>query len=224
MSTLQPILSRRRLILLRPRLIVTFLLAAVLGFLLPDHWAVWQKALLSWCAGTAAYLPLVSWNMSRADEDSLQRHASALDDSAWLILLIGMVATAASVGGIVALLFGAPSASGSRTPDVILAAATMILSWLFMQMIFAIHYTHIYYGDENGDIRRGLKFAGDEPPDFWDFVYFTVSVGATAQTSDTSVESRRMRRIVTGHAIYSFFFNTAILAMAINIGAGLIGH
>ena len=135
-----------------------------------------------------------------------------------------MVATAASVGGIVALLYGAPSASGSRAPDALLAGATMILSWLFMQIIFAIHYTHIYYGDENGDIRGGLKFAGNDEPDFWDFVYFTVSIGATAQTSDTAVETRRMRRIVTAQAIYSFIFNTAVLATAVNIAAGLVGH
>ena len=211
-------------ILLRPRLIGSFLLAAVLGFLLPDGWAVWEKALLSWCAGIAVYLPLVTWDMTRAGDDGLRRRASALDDSAWVILLICMAAAAASVGAIVALLYGAPSASGSRVPDAALAGATMVLSWLFVQVIFAIHYTNIFYGDENGDIRGGLKFAGGGDPDFWDFVYFTVSIGATAQTSDTSVETRRMRRIVTAQAIYSFLFNTAVLAMAVNIGAGLVGH
>ena len=211
-------------ILLRPRLIWSFLLAAIIGFLLPDGFALWQKAMVSWCAGTVAYMGLISWNMSRASLDSLRRHASALDDSAWVILLIGMVATAASFGGIAALLYGPPSASGSKLPDALLAGGTMMLSWLFMQLIFAVHYTHIYYGDENGTERGGLKFAGTDEPDFWDFVYFTVSVGATAQTSDTSVESRRMRRIVTAQAIYSFFFNTAVLALAINIAAGLVGH
>ena len=65
---------------------------------------------------------------------------------------------------------------------------------------------------------------GADEPDYWDFVYFTVSIGAAAQTSDTAVESRRMRRIVTAQAIYSFFFNTAVLALAINIAAGLVGH
>ena len=211
-------------ILLRPRLIGSFLAAALIGFLLPDGFALGQKALLSWCAGTIAYMALISWNMSRASLDSLRRHASALDDSAWVILLIGMMATAASFGGIAALLYGPASPSGSRVPDALLAGGTMILSWLFMQFIFAVHYTHIYYGDENGESRGGLKFTGADEPDFWDFVYFTVSIGATAQTSDTGVETRRMRRIVTAQAIYSFFFNTAVLALAINIAAGLIGH
>lgn len=211
-------------ILLRPRLVGSFLLAAVLGFLLPDGFALWQKALLSWCAGTAVYVGLISWSMTRASLDSLKRRASALDDSAWVILLIGMVATAASFGGIAALLYGPATPSGSKLPDAFLAGGTMVLSWFFMQAIFAVHYTHVYYGDENGAARGGLKFAGTEEPDFWDFVYFTTSVGATAQTSDTSVESRRMRRIVAAQAVYSFFFNTAVLALAINIAAGLAGH
>lgn len=211
-------------ILLRPRLIGSFLAAALIGFLLPDGFELWQKALLSWCAGTLAYMVLISWNMSRASLDSLRRHASTLDDSAWVILLVGMVATAASFGGIAALLYGPPSSSGSRVPDALLAGGTMMLSWLFMQVIFAVHYTHIYYGDEHGETRGGLKFTGEDEPDFWDFVYFTVSIGATAQTSDTGVESRRMRRIVTAQSVYAFFFNTAVLALAINIAAGLVGH
>jgi uncharacterized membrane protein len=211
-------------IILRPRLILSFFVAAGLAFFLPDHLVLWEKALTAWCTGTAVYMVLIASQMTRASEESTRRHASALDDSAWVILLIGMAATAASFGGIAALLYGATTSSGSHLPDITLAACTMVLSWVFMQVVFAVHYTHIYYGDENGVERGGLKFAGDDPPDFWDFVYFTVSIGATAQTSDTGVETRRMRRIVTAQAVYSFFFNTAVLAMAINIGAGLIGH
>ncbi|MCW6508088.1 DUF1345 domain-containing protein [Lichenifustis flavocetrariae] len=211
-------------IFLRPRLIFSFVGAALLALALPDHLAIGEKALTAWCTGTAVYMALISWQMSRATPEKTRRQASALDDSAWVILLIGMAATAASFGGIAALLYGAPSASGSKVPDVILAATTMILSWAFMQMIFAVHYTHIYFGEQDGEARGGLKFTGTEEPDFWDFVYFTVSIGATAQTSDTGVESRRMRRIVTAQAVYSFFFNTAVLALAINIAAGLAGH
>ncbi|MDX7953042.1 DUF1345 domain-containing protein [Lichenihabitans sp. Uapishka_5] len=211
--------------LLRPRLIGSFVLAALIGFLLPDGFALWQKALLSWCAGTVTYMALISWTMSRSSQDALRTSASALDDSAWIILLIGMVATAASFGGIAALLFGTPSPGGSKLPDALLAGGTMICSWAFMQVIFTVHYAHIYYGDdENGSARGGLKFSGDDEPDFWDFIYFTTSIGATAQTSDTAVVTRRMRRIVAAQAVYSFLFNTAVLAMAINIAAGLVGH
>ena len=211
-------------ILLRPRLIGSFLLAAILGFLLPDGFVLWQKALLSWCAGTAVYMVLMAWSMASGSVENLKRRAPPLDDSAWVILVIGMVATAASFGGIAALLYGPTSPSGSKLPDALLAGGTMVLSWFFMQAIFAVHYAHIYYGDENGEARGGLKFSGTAEPDFWDFVYFTTSVGATAQTSDTAVESRRMRRIVAAQAVYSFFFNTAVLALAINIAAGLVGH
>ena len=209
---------------LRPRLIVSMLTAVVIVLALPQAMVVWQRALIGWCIGVSLYVILIVWLLSRATPESVRRQASALDDSAWVILMIAMAATVASFGAIGALLANPPSPSESRVPDIILAATTMVLSWVFMQITFAVHYTHIFFGDEAGSPRGGLQFAGDNNPDFWDFVYFTVSVGATAQTSDTGVTSKRMRRIVTAQAVYSFFFNTAVLAMAINIAAGLFGH
>lgn len=113
----------------------------------------------------------------------------------------------------------------ARGARVALTAATILCSWFFVQMIFAVHYTHTFYGGDEGDEgpRGGLDFPGDDEPLFSDFVYFAVSVGATSQTSDTAVPSQRMRRIVTAHAVFAFFFNTTILALTINIAAGLVG-
>ena len=208
---------------LRPRLVIAFLLGAAVGFLLPGELPIWSKGLICWCAGVVFYIVLVVWEFSRASLDRIRERASRLDDSAPVILVIAMVATLASFGAIAALLF-AP-ASPAKGAEVALAATTMILSWAFIQVIFAIHYTHIFYGDVNGDKRGGLEFGGkDDAPDFWDFLYFTVSIGATAQTSDTIVTTKTMRRIVLAQSIYAFFFNTAVLALAINIAASLAGH
>lgn len=208
---------------LRPRLVIAFLLAAGLGVLLPAYVPFWTKGLIAWCVGVVIYVVLVVWEFSRASIEKIMDRASRLDDTAPVILVIGMVATVASVGGIAALLLA--SASNDKTAEISLAACTMISSWCFIQVIFAIHYTHIFYGGVDGSARGGLEFGGkDDEPDFWDFLYFTVSIGATAQTSDTVVTSKTMRRIVLAQSVYAFFFNTAVLAFAINIGASLVGH
>jgi uncharacterized membrane protein len=88
-----------------------------------------------------------------------------------------------------------------------------------------VHYAHAYYGGagDADSYRGGLDFGGDEAPEFPDFLYFSITVGATSQTSDTSVTTPHMRRLVMAHAIFSFFFNTTVLALAINIAAGMLG-
>jgi uncharacterized membrane protein len=210
-------------LILRPRLVISFVLAVILGLLLPASLPIWSKCLIAWCFGVTVYMALVTTELSRATLDKIRESASRLDDSAPVILVVSMAATAASFGGIAALLL-APS-SPNKTMDIVLAASTMVLSWLFLQVIFAIHYTHIFFGDVGGIPRGGLEFGGkDDQPDFWDFLYFTTSIGATAQTSDTIVTSKTMRRIVLAQSIYTFFFNTAVLALAINIAASLAGH
>jgi uncharacterized membrane protein len=208
---------------LRPRLVVAFLLAAGFGLLLPNTLPIWSKGLIAWCVGIVIYMALVIWQFSRLSMKDIRDMASRLDDSAPVILVIAMGATAASFGAIAALLL-APSTS-LKSVDIVLAGCTMVLSWAFIQIVFAIHYTHIFYGDVNGNTRGGLEFGGkDDEPDFWDFLYFTTSIGATAQTSDTLVTTKTMRRIVLAQSIYAFFFNTAVLALAINIAASLAGH
>lgn len=208
---------------LRPRLVLSCAIAATVGFLLPAEVPLWSRGLTGWDVGVTVYIALVVWEMSRASIERIMARASKLDDTAPVILTISIAATVASVGAILALLLA--STSSSKAGDIGLAAATMALSWCFTQVVFAVHYTHIYYGDEDGVPRGGLEFGGkDDQPDFWDFLYFTSSVGAAAQTSDTLVCSKRMRRTVLAHSVYSFFFNTAVLAFAINIGAGLAGH
>jgi uncharacterized membrane protein len=92
------------------------------------------------------------------------------------------------------------------------------------QVAFALHYAHEYYRPDAGsDAERGLIFPETDVPDYWDFLYFSTSIGASSQTSDTAIRSRDMRRLVTLHAVISFFFNTAVLALTVNIAASLAG-
>ena len=107
-----------------------------------------------------------------------------------------------------------------RAPSLTLAVATILLSWTFIHVIFALHYAHEYYGE--GAKGGGLSFPGDDRPDYWDFVYFSFVIGMTFQVSDVQVTSKLLRRIVVAHGVLSFFFSVTILALAVNLAAGLV--
>jgi uncharacterized membrane protein len=108
-------------------------------------------------------------------------------------------------------------------PRIILTAMTIFLSWLFMQTMFALHYTYEYYNDLAKTKSNGLEFPEENlQPDYWDFIYFSFIIGATAQTADINITSKSFRRLVTLHCVIVFFFNMTILALTINIGASLL--
>ena len=100
-----------------------------------------------------------------------------------------------------------------------LAGVTILLSWTFMHTIFALHYAHEYYA--RGD-KRCLSFPGEEAPDYWDFVYFSFVIGMTAQVSDVGITDKIIRRTATVHGIVSFVYNTALVALMVNIAARAI--
>ena len=102
-----------------------------------------------------------------------------------------------------------------------LAVTTIALSWTFIHTLFALHYAHDYYGE--GNRANGLIFPGKDKPDYWDFAYFAFVVGMTFQVSDVQVSNRLIRRLVVTHGALSFVFNTAILAVTVNLATGAIG-
>jgi uncharacterized membrane protein len=102
---------------------------------------------------------------------------------------------------------------------IAIAAASIVLSWAFLNTLFALHYAHGYYGDY-GKQHEGLDFPGDDEPDYWDFAYFAVVIGMTFQVSDVQVTSRYLRRMVLIHGVIAFFFNVFIIAVSVNIVAG----
>jgi uncharacterized membrane protein len=137
-----------------------------------------------------------------------------------------LVAIGSSFATIAGLLGEAKAASQAvKWLYLALAASTTLVSWAVTQIVFTLHYAHEYYrpsAPAAADLKRGLDFPGESNPDYWDFLYFATSIGATSQTSDVAVRSRVLRRLVTLHCTLSFFFNAAVLALMINLAAGLI--
>ena len=155
--------------------------------------------------------------------DSFRHRADIDDEGLPLIVLITMIAAGLGVASIFSLL---NQAQGPAPLHLVLAVAGVALGWATLHTVFAFRYAHLYYGKAGGERgkrrdARGLEFPGDEEPGVWDFLYYSFVVGMTAQVSDVQVTDSTMRRLTLGHGILSFFFNAVILALAVNIAAGM---
>jgi uncharacterized membrane protein len=104
---------------------------------------------------------------------------------------------------------------------IVLAAASLVLSWCFLNTMFGLHYAHEYYGG-GSDKHKALAFPGDCEPDYWDFMYFAFVLGMTFQVSDVQIQRRSTRRVALAHGIVAFFFDVFILALSVNVVAGKI--
>ena len=213
--------------MLRPLLNRPYLLTALAaGAILYVASAAWiarpiTRALIGWDGGVLLFLAFALFFMRKVDIAQIKERAARLDEGGHLIFLLTIVAAIASVGALLAELSIAKGATDAAL-RVALAAGTVLLSWLFVQVVFALHYAHIYYLEEAaGQPTGGLDFGQCGEPDYWDFVHFALVLGATAQTADIGFTTKRMRRIGTLHTLVAFGFNTAILATMINLAAAL---
>lgn len=209
----------------RPRLIVAAVVALAVLLLLPGAMSGSVRTAMAWIVGAVIYVAGAFHTMATSDHKSIARRAEAEDESRTVILVLLLLAIAANVVSIVGVMSEAKLASGvTRGALAALAGSTLVVSWTLMQVVFSLHYAHEYYrpDDATGQRAHGLEFPGEDQPDYWDFFYFSTSIGAASQTSDTSIKSSTMRRLVTAHAIVAFFYNFAVLALAINLAASLI--
>jgi len=190
------------------------------------QWIYWAtRVLCVWDVVMISFLGLTWRLMFRATPEMMQRSALQEDEGRYTILSLITVTACISLVAVVLI----PHEKGISTPILVMhlgiSIATIIGSWLLVHTIFTQHYAHVYYrGDKTLEERQstGLNFPNELEPDYWDFLYFSFVIGMTSQVSDISVTSRQMRRLSLMHGILSFFFNTTILAISINIVAGVI--
>jgi len=179
------------------------------------------RVLIGWDIGVLIYLVAVAVVMTQCSAASaMKSNAAAQDEGAWAILILTVGAGLASLIAIFAELAAIARTDPHYGIYVTLAIGTVVLSWTFIQTIFALHYAHEFYG--TGEHKNGLRFPGDAAPDYWDFIYFSFVVGMTFQVSDVAVMHKMVRRTVVAHGALSFFFTTAVVAMAVNIAASII--
>jgi uncharacterized membrane protein len=213
----------------RRRLVVCTLLGVVLLGLLPRDWRIETRMLLAWNVGVVAYLASAIHLMMSVSSTHMRRMAQLTDESRFVVLTLAILAAMASIIAIVAQLATAKYMVGSaKFTHLALAGFTIFSSWSFIHLIFAQHYAHEFFIEREAKQassdhpRSGLSFPGTPAPDFIDFLYFAFVIGVASQTADVSISSRPMRRVALVHCVLSFFFNATILALTINIAAGLI--
>jgi len=161
------------------------------------------------------------------DPYEVRREARFQDASATIIFVITLSAAAVSLFAVIMLLGGTKNlASTSFVTHIVLSISAIALSWTLVHTLFSIHYARLYYIDapkkKRDAIEGGLVFPGDKNPDYLDFAYFSFVIGMTSQVSDVQISSKKLRRMATMHGLLSFAFNTAVLAMFVNIVASLI--
>ncbi|MBE7210887.1 MAG: DUF1345 domain-containing protein [Gluconacetobacter diazotrophicus] len=173
--------------------------------------------LVGWDAGLLAYGAVLLPNILRSTPDTLRRRAAALDGDAASILAVTVGAALVSLGAIVldlARAHGTPHAVSAS----VLAGLTVVLSWCFVHTIYATHYAHAFWRDGSG-----LSFPGNDRPDYGEFLYFSFCLAVASQVSDVSTQTAAMRRLVLVHSLVAYLFNTAIIALGVNIAASLAG-
>ncbi|NBF03893.1 DUF1345 domain-containing protein [Pseudomonas sp. Fl5BN2] len=203
-----------------PRLTIGVLIGCAVALLAPAQ-TLTGKVLIGWNAAVWSYLALMFWLTVRARADEVKRIAEAEDENAGLVLLIVCVAAIASLVAITLELVGSKDlGSTQRLLHYAFTGLTVIGSWLLVGVIFSVHYARLYYTWDGKE--PALRFAEQlSTPDYWDFLYFSFTIGVAVQTSDVGVATREMRRIVLAQSLIGFLFNTAILGFSINIAAGL---
>jgi uncharacterized membrane protein len=189
--------------------------------LLPRDWRASTRLLVAWDSATGLYLMMAVVMMARSNFDRIRYRAALQDEGQVVILGLTSITALISLGGIVAEMAATKTLKGhDEWQHIALAGLTVLLSWTFTHTIFAIHYAHEYYAGLDDGLAEGLEFPGHEPPDYWDFVYYSFIIGTACATADVNVTSKNMRKITTMHCVVAFFFNTTILALTVNIGAG----
>ncbi len=167
------------------------------------------------------YLLLMLAQAARLTPDDLRRHAAEADEGIPLIVLIAVGIVATSLTAIFLVL----SAPGGGAGGGALSLGSIPLGWAMLHTVFAFHYAGVFYAPADADHgdAGGIAFPETGEPGVWDFLYFSFVIGMTAQVSDATVSQTGMRRLVLAHSVLAFFYNTVILALAVNAAINL-GH
>ena len=209
-----PKLHQLHQVIRRPVYWAAALLALGVFAVLAQHTDVPRALLLGFNTGAVFYVALAFYMMSTTHASAIKQRAIHQQEGKWTALALSIV-TAMVV--LVALSMELHGAKTKSVWDVVLAGCTILLAWLFVALVFAQEYAHSYYM-----AGQGLTFPGEPEPDYWDVTYFSLVLNMTCQTSDVAIATRPMRRLVLLHSVIAFFFNVIILAITVNVVAGLL--
>jgi uncharacterized membrane protein len=205
----------------RKRLLLSTLAGVILLILLPERYRLATRFILAWDLTALLYVTSIMVMIWRSTVEDCHDLAALNDVGDWLILVLVVAAAVVSFICIAVELPLLKSPEHSLLLGVFITGLTVILSWTFTHTVFTLHYANVYYRPDD-DGPGGLAFPGHREPDYRDFLYYSFVIGCAAQTGDVATVSRAMRHLTMIHGIVAFAFNTAILALTINVGASLL--
>ncbi len=209
----------------RPVLLSSTALGVALYLVLPAAMRPLTRAILGWNGGVLLFVLASAVRFASASPERMSAYAAAQEEGEWTIFAL----TIAGVAFSFAAILGEFSTIGHQAKGLAalrlgLVVTTLLASWLMTHVTFAWRYAHEYYASTPGRglVDAGLEFPSESHPDYWDFLYFSLVLGMTFQVSDVQITARKMRRLAMVHGLLSFLFNTVILALCVNLAAGLL--
>jgi len=220
-----------RIVAARRRMFVGLACGLLAVPLLPIGATATARSILAWDIGVSVFVVLALILFLTEDHRRMAADAAAQEEGEWTIFALTVGAVVVSMVAIAGEFGAAAQLKGaSKALHVGLVAVTLLLTWMMLQVTFAFRYAHEYYSVSDGSalsgearaVDGGLKFPEEEHPDYMDFLYFALVLGMTFQVSDVAITSRKLRRLAALHGFLGFVFNTVILALTVNIAAGLL--
>jgi uncharacterized membrane protein len=212
------------------RLTVAGVVGVLVGIFLPPS-TIWElHALAGWCAAALVFLLMSAWVFFSTDGENTRRLATREDDSRAASSLIVLAGSLISLTGVIFALSQVRELEKlGRNADATLLTTlgllSVALSWLLIQSVYTFRYARLYFDDPEGGIDfHGEDAAGDDAPDYLDFLYLAVTIGMTFQVSDTDLSKKSIRRALTWHALLGYVYNTVLIALTINTVAGLLNN
>ena len=199
-----------------PRFIIFFAIFVLGAAALLGPLGFSRAAMVGFDVAAAIFLASLTPLLRSGDRDAMRIRAKENDANRTTLLGLTFVTT------LVILVSVAHEVAAKGHANVALVIGTLALAWLFSNTVYTLHYAHIFYGDRDrtGTDDGGLDFPKTEEPDYWDFLYFSFTLGMTFQTSDVSTTTGTMRRVAIGQCLAAFVFNLGVLAFTINVLGG----
>ena len=202
----------------RPSFASAIIVGIVLFALLSPTLNATRSLLLAFNGGAVLFLVAMAVTMARATGHHMRQRAQLQNEGKWTVLGLSLAIAGVILIALYLELHGAKSHS---LADVVLASSSILLSWLFLATVFAMHYAHGFYLTPD-PAQGGLVFPGTDAPDYWDFMYFSVVLSMACQVSDVQITNRVIRRVALLHSMVAFFFNVIIIAITVNVVAGVL--
>ncbi len=201
--------------------------AALCVGLAPADFHLGTRVVAGWDGFCLVVLPLTWVTIATADAEHLRRVATSQDPGRTWTFVAVLLAAGASLFAVALLLSGIKALPPrEQAAQVSVSVVAVGGAWLLLHTLFTLRYAHVYFSDDPNASppakRGGLQFPGAPPTRYWDFAYYAFTIGMTAQTSDTGVTSLRMRQLTLVHGLLSFIFNTAIVALGVNVVSSIL--